>query len=219
MICKRCGKEFIPGSPSAKYCSSDCRWEAGEERRIAAYEKVKANKKPREKQCRNCGKTFMQTGKELMCSEECRQEAKAKSVNRKYVRATDKEKVCPVCNKTFIGSTRKKYCSTECNVKAQLLRAKVVQKEKPCKVCGKVFMPGTAKAVYCSKQCSVKDYTRRKAIEEGRPVEMVYKPSHIDDRERYARSKGLHYADLQKRETIQMFARVELPEWTKGERI
>lgn len=148
------------------------------------------------------------------CSEDCRQaEWKRRAVERrkkKYKPRRFDPIPCGICGKMFTPTTpRNKYCSESC-VKKRGKKAyddfqERMAQMKTCPVCGTKHQMGGA---CCSDGC---EGIMEKA---GR----VPKTSHIDNKEKYARSKGLHYADLQKRETIQMFARVELPEWAKGER-
>ena len=215
MICKICGEEY-KGRKGSLCCSSDCTLE---NKRRLAREAVARNyksKEPKLSNCVVCGKEFtVKSGGSITCSPECR------AIRRKQKEAEQNAQikvcVCAFCGRSFETVHRSKYCGKECRDKAKLQAALVDHPERHCKVCGKLFKPKTSRGEYCSKQCQKKLYSQRQAkryaVEAGISLEYEHKPSHIDNIERYARAKGLHYADLQKRETIQMFARVELPDW------
>lgn len=221
MICKVCGEEFERHG-NAKCCSEECSIEnkRQESRRWSAKHYIpKAGRKT--SVCVVCGKEFtVKSGGTITCSPECR------DIRRKQkdaeLNAKIKTCVCAFCGESFETVHRPKYCGKECRDKAKLQAALADHPERHCKVCGKLFKPKNARGEYCSKQCQKKLYSQRQAkryaVEVGISLEYEHKPSNIDNKEKCARAKGLHYAGLQKWETIQMFARVELPEWAKGGR-
>lgn len=212
--CKICGKEF-EGHMNAKCCSIECRKEnkLRESRKWSAEHYIpQVGRKV--SVCVVCGKEFaVKSGGTITCSAECRK------IRRKEKDHKVKKCTCAFCGKEFETLHIRRYCTAECRNKAKSAAALVDHPEKKCAVCGKTFKPKQLRAEYCSKQCQKKLYQERSqkryAMESGISIEYSHKPSHIDDRERYARAKGLRYADLQKRESIELFARVELPEWAK----
>lgn len=214
MICKVCGNEF-EGHGNAKCCSDECSLEnkRRENRKWSNGHYIpKAGRKT--SACVVCGKEFtVKSGGTITCSAECR------AIRRKEKERKTKRCTCAYCGNEFETLHIKKYCSVECRNKAKAEAARTDRPERICKVCGKKFKPKTNRGEYCSEQCQKKLYSQRQAkrwaVESGITMEYTHKPSHIDNKEKYARAKGLHYADIQKRETIQMFARVELPEWAK----
>lgn len=220
MKCKLCGAEFH-GRKNALYCSPECRLEVKRQQAKESMMKSYKPRGPKYSNCVVCGKEFrVKSGGTITCSAECRairQKQKEAEQN-----AQIKVCVCAFCGKSFETVHRPKYCGKVCRDNAKAEAAKADHPEKACKVCGKIFKPKQLRAEYCSKQCQKKLYSQRQAkryaVEAGISLEYEHKPSHIDNKERYARAKGLHYADLQKMETIQMFARVELPEWAKPNR-
>ena len=217
MKCKICGKEFT-GRKTSVCCSDDCKLENKRQlSREWAAKHYKSQAGAKTSICVVCGKEFtVQSGGTIVCSSECR------AIRRKEKERSVKKCTCAYCGNEFETLHIKKYCSVDCRNKSKAEAAKADRPERTCKVCGKRFKPKTGRSEYCSKQCQKKLYrdrqSKRWATESGISLEYEHKPSHIDNKEMYARAKGLHYADLQKRETVDMFARVELPEWAKGER-
>jgi len=218
MICKICGKEFEAKKHSARYCSEQCRWVGVKERQERAYEKIKAKKQPREKECAYCGKKFMQTGKEKMCSEDCREKAR-KVVY--YKKKLPKEKTCPICGENFIGNPKKVFCSKKCVSRATVIKEHVDYPETKCAICGKVFKPKTNRSKCCSKGCTKKFHKEKSPTIEWTDFLEPYmgRPSKIDEKERMARQSGKHYEDLQRSETIDLYARVELPRWAIPDKV
>lgn len=219
MICKICGEEFT-GHANAVCCSPECRLENKRLQSKMWGAKHYTPKGPKLSNCVVCGKEFqVKSGGTITCSPECRDIRRKQKESEQN--AQIKVCVCAFCGKSFETVHRSKYCGKECRDKAKLQAALVDHPERHCKVCGKLFKPKNARGEYCSKQCQKKLYSQRQAkrwaTQAGISLEYEHKPSHIDNIEKYARAKGLRYADLQKQETIQMFGRVELPEWVKGE--
>ena len=216
MKCKICGKEFIPSRSTAAYCSSECRLESKNQCSKRYQEKHYIPKEPKYGDCVICGKSFpIRRGGSITCSPECRDARRKQKEQEKN--QEPKTCICAYCGKEFQTLHITKYCGKECVNKARLERDRVDHPEKACKVCGTIFKPKNSRAEYCSKKCQKKLYgekqARSYAVKSGIAIEYKHKPSKIDKIEKKARAKGLHYADLQKRETVDMYARVELPEW------
>ena len=73
--CDICGNKFEPVSDTnrrQKRCSSECR-------KIFQSINAKKNKAKRERACKICNKKFQPNGKQTVCSEYCRVEAKRRS--------------------------------------------------------------------------------------------------------------------------------------------
>lgn len=144
-----------------------------------------------EKQCLICGQTYMATRQsQQYCSNECRMKA---------FKSGSSSAVCPVCGKTFVKTRDDKmYCSRKCT--------QYYHRHKPqtCVVCGNEFIGSDGKK-YCSKECKRKGMVR---VYQGRRIEKQEEPikreSRLMEKERAARQQGLHYADMQKAETLQM---------------
>ena len=81
---------------------------------------------------------------------------------------------------------------------------------RTCQICGKQFI-GKGRQIYCSEAC-YKAGTKIKRDVYNDTMEVChYVPSRvslIEKKEAEARSMGLHYADLQMRDTIEKFGRV-----------
>lgn len=89
VVCAMCGKKFIPKRRGIKYCSKECKDEAGRTRaRHYSHEHYSFISK--EVRCRQCGNIFLTKykGDKFFCSEACRKESikekrKAGKYNRK----------------------------------------------------------------------------------------------------------------------------------------
>lgn len=153
IICKVCGKEFIPKKQTGRnpvICSKKCKYiwrnTLSEKRsKITAI-------------CAYCGKEFKVTRKHsIYCSMDCYRKTQAK------VKGTQKE--CPACGKMFEPHNKKqKYCSKECFLLANKLKSLVCI----CKKCGKEFIPKRNRnASFCSNKCISQYYAkiRKKQIQ------------------------------------------------------
>ena len=119
---------------------------------------------------------------------------------------------CEVCGKMFRRMRPTFTCSPECSHKRhnaiQLERSRV-KVECDCTICGKTFTKRRNQQKYvCSAECG-KEYQR---LHKGQVDQTGKKKraNNIVAIEKQARKKGLHYADIQKQETLAMVGRVEI---------
>lgn len=94
--CNTCGKEYISGSPTSKYCSNKCRNNTSN-----IYTG----------QCNGCGSSFVSRYKKKYCSDSC--------YHKQVVPYKDN---CIVCgNKFVVNYGAEKYCSNKCRKKQMAL--------------------------------------------------------------------------------------------------
>ena len=96
-ICFHCGKEFYaPNKKIRKYCSYDCTYEAYRLKQLKESEpkeKRQAVKKPVEKVCPLCGKTFMaESYRNKYCGEFCQRLAQVQRAKEYYHRKAEEAK-------------------------------------------------------------------------------------------------------------------------------
>ena len=152
--CIVCNVNFSPYRNSQTTCSKKCRRIRGRE--ICSTPEFKARKNaarrkiPIEKECLNCGKSFVKNINKY-CSEECFAESR-----RMKKRVKPQPKECMVCGTTFThGRKDKQICSVECKKVHRKEYMKKFDKNKieKCAFCGKSFRKlGTS--ITCSKECS-----------------------------------------------------------------
>ena len=91
---------------------------------------------------------------------------------------------------------------------------------KACLYCGKPFLAEMTHRKYCSDKCCYEQQnatarSRREEIREMRKArESKRKKKHVSkltEKEREMRKIGLHYADIQKKETLAMVGRIQIP--------
>lgn len=102
--------------------------------------------------------------------------------------------ICPVCGKEFESRcATAKYCSDECKSRVQ----------KQCPICSTGF---TGRSKYCSEGC--KEIAKKMQARKKRNKYGV-RPSGAFEKERRAREQGLHYADIQKAETLRLYGGID----------
>lgn len=149
-ICDICGGEYNKTSNNQKYCK-----ECGKNpdrtraklRRAYYVNKINAGDfdKPKERECRECGKSFMTITGRYCCSDFCQES---------YLIRT---RTCPVCGiqliKCGIETTGTRCCSDECRQKQRLQRATTSNNYKACEQCGKMFISKSISNAFCSRDC------------------------------------------------------------------
>ena len=184
MICKQCGKEYIPKNSRSHYCSEECRNKGTG--RVTYRAGAEAT-------CAQCGATFIRSyGSEKYCSDECKAAAK-RALKRKYYASIPKrqpsEEHCVMCGAPFVPRHKGQVtCSHKCRekyvlydgltgaereaYKSQRIRESNEARRKPkpiktyyhrqCKVCGEWFSTMNPAQTTCSKRCSKRaTYARR----------------------------------------------------------
>lgn len=188
MICKQCGKEYIPKNSRSHYCSEECR-NKGTGR--VTY------KAGAEATCAQCGATFIRSyGLEKYCCDECKAAA-IRALKRKYYASVPKrqprEERCVICGESFVPRRKGQViCSDKCRWRQQTInrycngltgkareeykaqrrkeQADAQRKPKPiktyyhrrCKVCGEWFSTMNPKQTTCSTECSKRAKNARK---------------------------------------------------------
>ena len=107
----------------------------------------------------------------------------------KYVRRMPEIRTCLICGKEFEGSTSQKYCSAEC-------KAAGIKRQKH------------EHYLYTKALASGRTVEEVKAADEGREVPKRSLDKKLDE----LKASGKTYAQAQRAETIEKFARVEVPE-------
>ena len=140
--CAFCGKEMANGIK--KYCSPQCKTQATKSRRGVT---------PIERQCKHCGKRWIDTrekqGPKKYCSRECMIAAQPKRIKKKVV--------CQHCGKAFLTQNRSKYCSLKCSGAVLSKARRALRPVHICKRCGKQFTRvghSIDSKIYCSRKCA-----------------------------------------------------------------
>lgn len=107
----------------------------------------------------------------------------------KYVRRMPEVRTCLICGKEFEGSTSQKYCSKEC-------KAAGIKRQKH------------EHYLYTKALASGRTVEEVKAADEGREIPKRSLDKKLDE----LKACGKTYAEAQRAETIENFARVEVPE-------
>ena len=126
--CSTCNELFNPRVKSQLTCNQTCyKIHVSNKQK----EKYWANRKPNNKKCKECGKSFKANTNGKFCSLECRNiHFKTKEKTQPYyVKAREEallrkinrpKKVCPQCNKTFTDTSKTNnmiYCNRSCFMK------------------------------------------------------------------------------------------------------
>ena len=220
--CVICGKEF-PWNNGKVTCSDDCRYERKLE--IARKGAKKFQEKHKAfiptKPCECCGKEYQPLNtRGRFCSDECRSEQKKRNNAEKTTIRKLQKKKCSLCGNEFDAPFNEKYCSPFCRAEANRIRSRIKVDHEPrvCVICGETFVPSFKTQEWCKKECQKKLYKRREQIRSDRPVDSIPATvSKVDDIEGEARKNGMTYGKYKAQEIIDRHARVELPEWAKGE--
>lgn len=219
--CVICGKEF-PWDNNRKTCSDDCKYERNLERNRTWAERYRDKYKTNipKKLCECCGKEFQpRNTRGRFCSDDCRYEQKRRDkAETRTVRKLEK-KVCGICGKSFETDYNEKYCSPYCRSEANRIRSRVSKVKEPrkCVICGAEFIPKFSSQEWCDRGCQKTLYKQRERIKSERPVGVKKSVSNVDAIERTARQNGMTYGKYKAQEMIDRHARVELPEWAKGD--
>ena len=127
---------------------------------------------------------------------------------------------CAECGKLFMKRRAKKYCSDICSRKAAAKRnaeryRKAAEEKRAngveidCAYCGKSFVIYDGfNAKYCSAKCRAAVHREEKKSTYEK--EKKRKISQCGEIEKEARKIGLHYADIQKQETLAMIGKIQL---------
>lgn len=107
----------------------------------------------------------------------------------KYVRRMPEIRTCLICGKEFEGSTSQKYCSKEC-------KAAGIKRQKH------------EHYLYTKALASGRTVEEVKAADEGREIPKRSLDKKLDE----LKASGQTYAEAQRTETIEKFARVEVLE-------
>ena len=172
--------------------------------------------------CLICGKEFLiEKGRinAVYCSHECRAEGR-KNHTRASAKNRGREKTprpCRKCGKIFTPVHQAMiYCSEECRPKKG---STVDYQPMKCIVCGEVFTPSNKRQQWCGAKCYRKIQREKSKAKNQDEMTMVCSDGDkIDDLERVAREQGITYGMLKAKEYADRHARVELPEWAKGEK-
>lgn len=106
----------------------------------------------------------------------------------KYVRRMPEVRTCLICGKAFEGSTSQKYCSKEC-------KAAGIKRQKH------------EHYLYTKALASGRTVEEVKAADEGREIPKRSLDKKLDE----LKASGKTYAEAQRAETIERWARVEIP--------
>lgn len=106
----------------------------------------------------------------------------------KYVRRMPEVRTCLICGKEFEGSTSQKYCSKEC-------KAAGIKRQKH------------EHYLYTKALASGRTVEEVKAADEGREIPKRSLDKKLDE----LKASGKTYAEAQRAETIERWARIEIP--------
>ena len=169
--------------------------------------------------CKLCGAEYEGHANKKYCSKECG-EIVVKEYRKEYYSKKGKaERPCSWCSKVFIPEPGKpqKYCSDTCRNEAikeqnriQGLKRKTMHK-RVCVSCGVEFEAADPKKMYCTIKCRTAFHNRNKKIKPEPKASIV-------DLEKTARERGISYGKLQAEKLIDLYARVEVPEWARRTR-
>ena len=211
--CEYCGKPLEDHQQA--YCSPQCEVLA---RAAITQEANKSNRAKRgyeramqEKQCIDCGKTFLGGHRALRCAE-CkilaRRESNAQAAKRRKRGETRKIgsiASCEVCGKPYtVAGSSQKMCA-DCAYQKMLANSREYYKrhaetarekrreayheaaikrykERACPICGNTFIVSRAHQGYCSKECAAK--AKEQKIHAGDPQKSV--PDPIQDGSAFA---------------------------------
>lgn len=109
----------------------------------------------------------------------------------KYTPAKPQEHVCPICGQKFLGHGSKIYCSDECKDEAYRQQRRAARAANPEK----------AKA----------DSRRWYEASKQKKAEEAKNKVTLEDKLKGLRASGKTYAEAQRAETIERWARVEIP--------
>lgn len=110
------------------------------------------------------------------------------------------EATCPVCGKTYTRVRTRKYCSDECRIKA-------LSEQKH-----NYYVRMKALALGKTEE-EVRAEEKKKALREAECLEqIVERATKLDRKLEELHAAGQTYAEAQRAETIEKFARVEVPE-------
>ena len=140
--CPLCGGDVEPNRPKAMYCLGCGRNSRRIKQKLEnnVYRNKKSmgefEKKPRERTCKNCNKTFLAIVG-TYCSSKCRQDHKDSAAERKI-----NEAVCRYCkvnllSKGIVPTSWNMYCSDECKYNSSIERAHAEGKVRECFNCSK----------------------------------------------------------------------------------
>ena len=110
---------------------------------------------------------------------------------REYTPAKPREHVCPICGQKFLGHGSKIYCSDECKDEAYRLQRRAARAANPEK----------AKA----------DSRRWYEAPKQKKAEEAKNKVTLEDKLKDLKASGKTYAEAQRAETIERWARVEIP--------
>lgn len=164
MVCRECGKEFIPKSRGRKnngFCCHYCSDKYRKKMQPFKYSAV----------CEFCGKTFeTNNAGQRFCSVGCR--GAASSGRTVY------HKICEYCGQPFDTLYPKyRFCSSACASRknAEEMRGRNMQ---TCQCCGKAYYTDHPKrSKYCSMEC-YEEMTRRQVEEHRKQREEEYERRH-----------------------------------------
>ena len=110
------------------------------------------------------------------------------------------EATCPVCGKVYTKVGSRKYCSDECRIKA-------LSEQKH-----NYYVRMRALALGKTEE-EVRADEKKKALDETERLEqLVERATKLDRKVAECHANGQSYAEVQRAETIEKFARVEVPE-------
>ena len=107
---------------------------------------------------------------------------------REYTPAKPREHVCPICGQKFLGHGSKIYCSDEC-------KAAGIKRQKH------------EHYLYTKALASGRTVEEVKAADEGREIPKRSLDKKLDE----LKASGKTYAEAQRAETIERWARIEVP--------
>ncbi len=86
------------------------------------------------------------------------------------------------------------------------------RKIKQCPQCQRYFEQNTNSQIYCSKECqkAAAQQMKQDSYKTFEQKRKKRKKNQLDKKIKTAHRQGTRYAELQKKETIEMFGRVEL---------
>ncbi|QOS89237.1 HNH endonuclease [Peribacillus sp. JNUCC41] len=134
-ICQECGKKFIKGYSTAKFCSNECRFKGVS----------KINRKLSDKECEYCKKVFRpKSSRTRFCSVKCRPANRENKIQTNCLKCGKEMHIIPARLKDGRG----KYCSKKCFASRT--------GETNCKHCGNkltLYLSDIKENNFCDQKC------------------------------------------------------------------
>lgn len=119
--------------------------------------------------------------------------------------------ICFICGKEFEPKENQTVCSNKCRYEYNSRVYRQVPSTFTCRICGNKFKNVEVSSL-CSGECR-KEAIRRRTVQDA--IDGTYRRDKIDRIIAICRQEGMEYADYQKEQTAQIYARVDVTDERK----